>query len=100
MRDFDKHPLGSSAANPRKGDKYSRNTQGALQTISNEDAETAANTLRDLPEMVLDEITGRAYSVFPAALKDLLMIVGDISHRAQRGGGIAIRNVREKVDSD
>jgi len=69
------------------------------QLISEGDAHAAAQTQRGVPEAVMDEITAGANRAgFPAVLGDLLEHVGDISNRAQQHKGIAIINVREKVN--
>lgn len=67
-------------------------------SVSNEDALVAAETQRGVPEQVMDEITAQKNPGFPAVLSDLLEHVGDISNRAQQSQGIAIINVREKVN--
>ena len=79
-----------------------RSVSGGLDadrfSVSNEDALVAAETQRGVPEQVMDEITAQKNPGFPAVLGDLLEHVGDISNRAQQSQGIAIINVREKVN--
>jgi hypothetical protein len=68
--------------------------------ISDSAAQEAAETQRGEPEDVMLEITSvRETRVgFPAVLADLLEHVGDISNRAQQHQGIAVINVREKIN--
>jgi len=65
-------------------------------SVSNEDAMAAAQTQRGRPEHKMLEIQNRR--ILPAVLSDLIEHVGDIAHRAQETSGIAIINVREKVN--
>ena len=70
----------------------------ARTSVSDSDAMAAAQTQRGEPESVMHEITSTNNPGFPAVLSDLLEHVGDISNRAQQTQGIAVRNVREKVN--
>ena len=66
--------------------------------VTDEEAHDAAMSQRGEPEWVMDDITAQNNPGFPAKLTDLLMHVGDLSHRAQEMKGYGVLPLTEKIN--